>query len=356
MMLVTPTWRLDAREAGRAWLGFIGPDASYPREVMTPSLAGTAGRKQHHVENAIDLVDVLTRHAHRGDVWVSARPTTLFHEPIHTRFWADVDANGDIEKAIRLREHASKFCRDILGTEPYWQFSGSKGFHGHLDHGPVRATSEQYRMAIKKLMRESRVDPGVLDMNVVGKYRAMPRPPYTGNTNAIEHHGEMLYTVPVDLSMAAETVLRESRDPSPRTVRIPFARDAAALIQEVVDELPPASSTPTTFRDKPPKKQIDEVIHFLSKAAPKMTDGHKRALRLLLIPTHLHVSGGSESAAREEAQRFIEASNLPWSRYRTYVDAQIRATKLHDGRILRPMGLRKFFSQNPDILRSMAKK
>jgi hypothetical protein len=348
---------MDVKEAARAWLSFLGDDPLYPREIMTPSFNGKSSRVQYEARNPIDLVEVISRFASRSDVWVSARPTTQFQLPVHTRFWADVDADGNIDEAIRLRRLINKFSRDAFGVEPYWQFSASKGFHGHVDHAPVNATSDQYKDALKKLLREHGLDPSILDFNVIGKYRAMPRPPFTGNTNAVEFHGEFLYTIPVSYDETTEDILAVSRSPSYRPVNIPFAPHAAGLIQEVVNELPPPSVVhDKPFNDAPSKRRVEETIQFLVKVAPTVKDGHKRFLRYLVVPAYLHSCGGDDDAAREAARAFVEASGSPWAKYKPYVDTQIKAARFDHGRIMWPMRLRKFFVENPDILRANGKR
>lgn len=333
-----------------AWLSFMGRNLRFPREIMVPSVWVQGGRKRWTVPNSVDLVESIQQHAPRGDVWVSTRSTTQFYEaePTHSRLWIDVDAKGDLELARLRAEAVSMWCRDVLGALPYVQFSASKGYHLHLDHAPVLATSDQLRSAVKLLLRDAGLEPEKdVDLNVIGNTRAMARPPYTANTNAVGLYGEVLFTIPVDLDWTIGEVLERSRQVLLGDVMIPYSTTARHVLQDVVAELP-VSEKRAIASDKSISKLCRETIAFLDRVAPHVKDGRKRFLRHLVIPAYLHMVG--ESEVMEACRRFIEAGGGSWSYYRTYAENQVRAAHLHNGDLLYPMKIRRFIVQNPDLL------
>lgn len=318
---------------------------------MTPSTWVQGGRRRWVVSNEIAYQDSLIENAPKLDVYVSARPVHTFYEnePKHTRLWFDVDADGNLKLGRMRAQRVREFCREVLGVTPYQQFSANRGFHLHVDHPPVYAQADQYREGVKLLLQDYGLDASTeVDLQVVGNTRAMPRPPFTFNGKSVGTYGEMLFTVPVDVTENVTEILEASRNVRLREVAIPLAGEKARSALQAAASKTPAAQPRRELTSEGAKRLCVEAIRFCRDAAPFLQDGKKRVLRHLLVPAVLHLADDSNHA-RALCRQFVEKTGTDWSAYRTYVDAQMKAALLPDGRILFPMRVHRFLQKYPEI-------
>ena len=309
----------------RAWLNHLGIDSNFPRDMGFP--------ERRKVYNWWQYVRTIELNMHCNNIYVALYSDNNIQKGLWDKLFFDVDAHdGSLPKAHLDMLRLYDYIQSNYGVEPRLYFTGH-GFAVYFDFEPVSIDKWSVKVFGMDIIRKAGCKQ--VDTTPLGDKRRISRIPYTYNLKTDDRR----MCIPISVDWDLDTILDEASKPTklldvkvqPAVVEIPVYEwdmpeyDAAITNLDYID---------------------DELVLFIYKNAHKMTDGRKRLIHFVLVPTFVHKYGMTRNEVHVLCRLFIEKSGADYEEYESYVESSITRT-LRDG--WKPWSMDYFIYNYPEL-------
>lgn len=330
---------MDLMTFRRAWLNHLGVDSNFPRDMGFP--------ERRKVFNWWQYLRTIELNLHTNNIYVSLYSDHNIEKGLWDKLFFDVDGHVDTKvfsweqylrnlakahiNALRLYDYLSS----EFSAEPRVYFTGF-GFAVYFDFEPVsidKWSIRQFALEIINKVKAKKVDTAPL-----GDKRRISRVPYTYNFKMVEENKKPM-CIPISIDWDLDTIISESYNPT---------KFMEVRVQPVKVEIPvydvdiPEHNTAIVNLDY----IDDELILFIYKNAPRITDGRKRLIHFVLVPTFIHKYNMTLQEVHVMCKLFVEKTGADYEDYRSYVESSITRT-LRDG--WRPWSMDYFLYRCPEL-------
>jgi len=308
----------------RAWLNHLGIDNNFPRDVGFPD--------RRKVYNWWQYVRMVELNMHCNNIYVSLYSDSYIEKGLWDKLFFDIDAHdGSLPKAHIDMLRLYDYLHAEFNAEPRVYFTGN-GFAVYLDFEPVSIDKWSIRYFGVEIVQKAGCKR--VDTAPIGDKRRISRVPYTYNFKS----ENIRMCIPINVDWDLDTILEESKKPT---------KFVEVRVRPVEVEIPvyewdmEANGTITNL-----DYIDDELILFLYKNAHKITDGRKRLIHFVLVPTFIHKYNMTRNEVHVLCRLFIEKTGGEYADYESYVESSITRT-LRDG--WKPWSMDYFLYRCPEL-------
>ena len=349
---------LSSDDLSMQWLGHLGPNMDFPREVAHSPHNGKyfARPLVHDVD---EYLDVISKNFFDSNLYAALYSSRQRELSAYDKVVIDLDStDGRLMGAYKLMKLVVEHGRKLYG-EPTVYCTGGKGFHviyyfpeveinpvtlrrwaisfvheAVFNHEPIKKAGDE-GAEIGSLMLKQ------LDTSVLGDKMQVTRLPYTCN---FLKSGGYRYCCPINPDWTLDMIKAECEAPEYSLSWKSHLIIAEELvnIDAVIDK---KLETQISFKGN--NKRYESELLMLYKNAGMFTDGRRRMLSFLIIPRLVEIGEGKYEV-KKFCYDFLKRSGKNPENYNTLIEYSymrtIEGPKGSSDR-WRPWSLKKFFTR-----------